>query len=205
MARVTWVVPRYIMPTVPPLAILAVEAVLALPLLGRPAWGLATSLALAAPPLLSTIAYDRLASREDTRLLASRWVAENLEPRSRILVCRGYGGPVINDDHRRPPAFKPRIVPCTIESVRDAGVRYLITADHPYIAFHRMRRDLKEWLAAEARPLAVFDPFRPGTDVTPYFYPEDSFYIPWSGFDAVERGGPIVQIWELPPATRPPS
>jgi hypothetical protein len=205
MARVTWVVPRYIMPTIPPLAILAVESVLALPRLWRPAWALAASVALAAPAFRSTIAYDRLASREDTRLLASRWVAENLQRRSRILVCRGYGAPVINDDPRRGPAFKPRIIPCTIEAIRDAGVPYLVTADHPFLAFFRMRRDVKDWLAAEARPLAVFDPFRPGTDVRPYFFEDDSFYIPWSGFDAVERGGPIVTIWELPAATRPPS
>jgi hypothetical protein len=205
MARVTWVVPRYVLPLVPPLAILAVEAVLALRPLGRPAWALAVSVVLAAPPFQSTIAYDRLASREDTRLLASRWVAENLERRSRILVCRGYGAPVINDDPRRPPAFKPRIVPCTIEAIRDAGIPYLVTADHPFIAFFRMRRDVKEWLDAEARPLVVFDPFRPGTGIRPYFYEEDSFYLPWSGLDAVERGGPIITIWELGPATRPPS
>ena len=202
MAGMTWVFPRYTLPMIPALAILAAEAALAVVPPARTAWAVVVSVVLALPALRSIVAYDRLAAREDTRVLAAGWVAENLPPRSRILVCRGYGAPVINDDHRRPPAFKPHLVPCSIDDVRSTEARYLITHEHPYVRFSALRGEVKEWLATDARLLAVFDPFRAGARVTPFFYRDDAFYLPWSGFGAVDRGGPILRIWELP-APRP--
>ena len=43
----------------------------------------------------------------------------------------------------------------------------------------------------------VFDPFRAESRVTPYFYERDAFYLPYAGFDALERGGPVITIWDL--------
>jgi hypothetical protein len=56
---------------------------------------------------------------------------------------------------------------------------------------------MREFLEKRARILARFDPFRDEYRSEPYFYPRDAFYIPFTGLDAVERGGPIVTIWEL--------
>ncbi|HEY7513216.1 MAG TPA: phospholipid carrier-dependent glycosyltransferase [Vicinamibacteria bacterium] len=203
MAGMTWVVPRYPLPMVPALAVLAAEASLALVPSGRAALATALGVLLAASPLARTLAYDRLASRADTRLLAAEWVAAHLPPRSAILVCRGYGAPAINDDHRRPPAFKPRLVPCRVGAIEEGEARYVVTHDHPVVDFFRLPDDTKAWLEARARRLATFDPFRAGARVSPYFYPQDAFYLPWSGFAALERGGPIVTIWELPSERRP--
>ena len=197
MATMTWVLGRYTLPMVPPLAILASETLLAcLPGGARVVLALATA-ALAVPPLVSIVKYDHLAAQPDTRLLAAEWVSDNLSPRSRVLVCRGYGAPVINSDHRRPPAFKPEIIPCRVEAIRDAGIRYLVTHDHPYVQYFRPTDDVRAWLAANAQPAVVFDPFKKTSSVTPYFYARDAFYLPYAGFDAVERGGPVITIWDL--------
>ncbi len=197
MATMTWVLGRYTLPMVPPLAILASEAVLAgLPHAGKAVATLAAA-ALALPPLVSVLKYDHLAARPDTRLLAADWVAEHLPPRSRVLVCQGYGAPAINDDHRRPPAFKPEVVPCKVDAIRSAGIRYLVTHDHPYVYYGRPSDDVRAWLAAHGRAEAVFDPFVKASRVKPYFYSGDAFYLPYSGFDAVERGGPVITVWDL--------
>ena len=42
--------------------------------------------------------------------------------------------------------------------------------------------------------LAGFDPYREGSETEPVFYRVDAFYIPFAGYDAVVRGGPIVKI-----------
>jgi hypothetical protein len=197
MATMTWVLGRYTLPMVPPLAILAAEAVLALLPAARTVFVAAVALLLVLPPLASIIQYDRLAAEDDTRLQASAWVAENLQPRSRVLVCAGYGAPVLNDDHRRPPAFKPELIRCSPDEIRAAGVRYLITHDHPYVFYSRPTDELRRWLAENARAVAVFDPFRQASVVKPFFYSRDAFYLPYAGFDAVERGGPVITIWAL--------
>ena len=197
MATMTWVLGRYTLPMVPPLAILAAETVLSLLPAARTVYLAAAALLLVLPPLASIIQYDHLAAEDDTRLQATAWVAENLRPRSRILVCPGYGAPVLNDDHRRPPAFKPEMIRCSPDEIRTAGVRHLITHDHPYVLYSRPTDELRRWLAENARALAVFDPFRTGSVVKPYFYSGDAFYLPYSGFDAVERGGPVITIWDL--------
>lgn len=196
MATMTWVLGRYTLPMIPALAILAAEAVMAV-LPSRRVEVAAATLLLAVPPAVSVIRYDRLAAEDDTRLLASAWVAENLPPRTRVLVCDGYGAPVLNTDHRRPPAFKPELIRCSADDVRAARARFLITNEHPYVLYSRPDDELRRWLTENARPLAVFDPFRRESGAKPYYYARDAFYLPYSGFDAVRRGGPAITIWDL--------
>jgi len=206
-AGVRWVFPRYLVPLTPLFATLAAEFSCWLftrarvPVLSqRPtAVALVAAITLAGPGLWKSIQFDRLASRKDTRLLASEWVAENLPRRSVILLCRGYGAPAINADRRRPPAFEPKKIKCSTREVSAAGARYLITHQHPQLrAFSKIPADLERWLVENARPMVVFDPFVQGVDADrPYFYTGDGFYLPLTGLDAMERGGPILTIWDL--------
>jgi hypothetical protein len=78
--------------------------------------------------------------------------------------------------------------------------RYLVTAEHPVLGkWSRIPAPLRRSLEGRARSLAVFDPFREGATERPYFYAADAFYLPFSGLGAVERGGPVVTVWELSP------
>lgn len=199
-ATVRWVFPRYLVPLVPPLAVLAAEASMAALPARKSALVVVAAAAFGAPGLWKTIQFDRLAAREDTRVMAADWVAENLRPRSIVVLCDGYGAPAINQDRRRPPAFEPRRISCSPETVLEAGGRYLITHDHPYLTnYSRVSEQLERLLRQRARPLAKFDPFRQGASERPYFYKGDAFYLPFAGLAAMERGGPIVTIWELRP------
>jgi 4-amino-4-deoxy-L-arabinose transferase-like glycosyltransferase len=198
ISSVNVIYPRYCVPLLPVLMVTAAESLHSLfSKVPRLVYVVAFMI-LIGPSLSASIRYDGLATRRDTRLLAMNWVAEHVAPQSEILICRGYGAPEINHDRRRPPAFRPELIDCTLEPVRGATARYLITHEHPYLSgFSRIGEGLRDWLEAEAEPLAVFDPFRKAEDRAPYFYPHDAFYIPFTGLGAVDRGGPVVRIWRI--------
>ena len=201
VSSVSTVFPRYLVPLVPLFAVLAAE--LGVSLFSRLSRGripvtMAVAIAMAGPGLWRSIQFDRLAARKDTRVLASEWVSQNLPPRSEILVCRGYGAPVINVDRRRPPAFEPRTIHCSAKAVRRHEARFLITHEyHRLWSSPPLRQDLQLLVKESGRPLVRFDPFNPAPKDSPFFYVQDAFYLPFAGFDAVERGGPVITIWEI--------
>ena len=202
-----WSFPRYLIPLIPVFAVFAGEttrwllAELSLPPRMKPLAAIVAATVLASPGLKRTIEFDRVASRTDTRVLASEWVSENLPKRSEVLVCRGFGAPTINTDRRRPPAFEPRLIDCTPESVEATGARFLITHEHPKLVnYSRLSDDMRTFLARGAREIAAFDPFasdnRSG-EREPYYFSGDAFYLPFTELGSVERGGPIVRIWDM--------
>ncbi len=200
-ARITF--PRYILPLFPLLLVFAADVVLSLleripSMRMRAIASAAAVLALLAPPLLASSAFDRIAAREDTRLQAASFVAENFKPQTRILVCRGYGAPAINADRRRPPAFAVEERDCAGEGELPADAEFLVTHDHRELDFSKVHPSLSRILEERGESIATFDPYR-GSPVEPVFYRSDAFYIPFAGLDAVERGGPIVRIWKLQP------
>lgn len=156
---------------------------------GRLTW-LALALALAGPGLWRSVAFDRLAARKDTRVLAAEWVAENLPARSPVATCRGYAATAINTDFRRPPAFKVSILDCEDEGVVPDIPRYLITQDHPVLGrWSRISPALAERLKTRGRPLVVLSPFREGAADQARFYAGDAFYLPlWGSKPWIEAG-----------------
>jgi 4-amino-4-deoxy-L-arabinose transferase-like glycosyltransferase len=198
VSSVSTVFPRYLVPLAPVVAVVAAEFVVSGLARGRRSIVVAAAIALAVPGLWKSIQFDRLISRKDTRVLASEWVAENLPRRSEILICRGYGAPVINEDRRRPPAFEPRTIPCSAKAVRRHEGRFLITHEyHRLWSSPPLRQDLQLLVKESGQPLVRFDPFNVAPTDSPFFYVQDAFYLPFAGLDAVERGGPIITIWEI--------
>ncbi|HXV61509.1 MAG TPA: glycosyltransferase family 39 protein [Vicinamibacteria bacterium] len=201
--RITF--PRYVLPLVPVLTILASDVVASLiarvPRRGRAlAWTVAV-VALIAPSLSSSLAFDRIAARWDTRVEAARFIAATTPPQTRILLCGGYGAPPVNEDRRRPPAYRVEVIDCLSEPPLAAfnQARLLVTHEHRELsAFSRVAPELLEWLEAHAENVASFDPYRRESQAMPFFFGSDAFYIPYAGFEAVVRGGPLVRVWELP-------
>jgi len=191
------VFPRYVIPLAPVLSVLVGE--LASAVAGkRKSLLVAVAVVLVAPSLVKSIGVDRLLARQDTRLLAWHWIAENVPPRTSILVCRGYGAPAINSDRRRPPAFDPVEIPCSLRAVREAEASYLVTHEHPSLwSSPILSTELASYLEQHGTPMVRFDPFRTDFHGTSYYYGADSFYLPFSGLGSVERGGPIITIWQL--------
>jgi 4-amino-4-deoxy-L-arabinose transferase-like glycosyltransferase len=197
--RVTF--PRYVIPVVPVLLVLAAELVASaldrIPRARMRALSAAVAAAvLLAPPLLASSAFDRIAAREDTRVQAASFVSRTFRPRTRLLVCRGYGAPAINTDRRRPPAFEIEEADCNAGSPLPDGAEFLVTHEHRELPFSRIHPSLSRDLEARGRALATFDPYRK-TGVEPVFYRSDAFYIPFAGLEAVERGGPVIRIWRI--------
>jgi hypothetical protein len=195
-ARTVW--PRYVLPLVPALIGLASEPFVSLMNPRRRAVTLTAAALLLLPGLVRSAAFNRVASREDTRVQAARWVAEHIPRRAKIAVCAGYGAPQINADRRRPPAFEPIELRCDLESILSSQATYVVTNTHPYhgrASF--LSAEAQAWLENSAERVALFDPFRKGSNAEPHFFRHDIFYIPYSGLDAVERGGPIVVVWKL--------
>ena len=195
-ARIVY--PRYVLPLIPVLAAFAAESSvwLAARFRHRAAATAVLTVLLVVPSLASSVRFDRLAARTDTRLLATEWIEENLPKRSKIALCRGYGAPSINSDRRRPPAFEPVTIVCSVNAILASGARYLVTYEYPPLE-HRLASDVNELLARRATTLRRFDPFRADSEETPFFYRRDAFYLPLSGFGALERGGPIVTVWDM--------
>ena len=206
MAGITWILPRYPLPLIPALAIVAAEAAVTL-LAGRlPRWGwLLLIVVLAAPPLSRIVAYDRLASRPDTRVLAADWLEANLPAHARVAICRGYGAPFVGA-RQSPPAILPLLLlPCDQAQIEQASAHYVVTHTHPSIAYFAPTDDARAWLQQRAQPIATFSPFVGGKDTGACFYPGDAFYLPYCGLSAVERGGPVVTVWRVngaPPVER---
>jgi len=204
IASVRWILPRYLMPDIPLVALAASEFLVVVVGRSRMMPTLLLGVGLAVPGLVRSVGFDRLAAAADTRLQASEWVAHNLAPQTEVLLCRGYGAPFLNEDRRRPPAFQPSLVDCTPEAVRGTGARFLITHEHPVItSYSEVSGEMKAFLAEHASPRIVFDPFRGTPSVLPYFYPSDAFFLPISHFGTLTRGGPIVTVWERSPAESP--
>ena len=198
VSSVTTVFPRYLVPLVPVFAVLAAELGVSVLARGRISVVTAVAIAMAGPGLWRSIQFDRLAARQDTRVLASGWVSQNLPRRSEILVCRGYGAPVVNKDRRRPPAFDPREIPCTVKAVRRAEGRYLITHEYPRLwSSQPIPPNLDRFLKESGRILVRFDPFIASVKASPFYYGQDAFYLPFTGLSAVERGGPKITVWEI--------
>jgi len=184
---------RYMSPMIPSVVLLEVGLLSAILVKVAPRYVpvglvLATAL-LAAEPLARSKDFDRIASRTDTRELATRWMA-NLE-RGSVMVVPGFwswGKPRL-PAHLDPSGTKD-LDPKQME--RD-GVRYLVTHEHP-LPFSNVDEKGFASVGDRLTLLADFDPFTQRKDVA-VFEHADAYYVPWGGFAGVERPGPRIRIY----------
>jgi hypothetical protein len=64
---------------------------------------------------------------------------------------------------------------------------------------------MRRYLEKTAKLRVVLDPFKKPRRVEPYFYEGDAFYLPFTHLDAMERGGPVLTVWEVNRSTDDPS
>jgi 4-amino-4-deoxy-L-arabinose transferase-like glycosyltransferase len=154
-----------------------------------PALVLAT-LVLVAEPLASVVAHNRIATRTDTRVLATRWLSERLEPGARLAVHGArfwnWGSPMA------PRGVNVVQADQGATALAEAGVRYVMTNDHE-LFFSTVDPDLIESLSPRLTLLAEFAPF--GEETRPIFETADAYYIPFHAFSGVQRPGPTVRIY----------
>lgn len=203
---------RYLTPLLPVLLLLEAGwlADLARRLAGRRA-GVALAVAVglvAAQPLIAILGHNRIARQTDTRVMATRWLDENLPPGSRI----AFAGAVLMPYGQPQPPRDARVVAHGLEPgvLATAGAEVLVVHDHP-LYFSSVDRaalaSLEASLAAgggRLRKLAEFDPRAGARDPAhePVFEQTDAYYIPFHGFDRVARPGPRVEVYALEPGER---
>lgn len=187
---------RYMTPLVPVIALLEGTALA----VASARWGgrrnafvcAVLALAVGAEPLASTIAHDRIAARTDTRVLASEWIVAHVPPGSRIAmvgtVFWPWGEPQV------PPAYGVvRVEPdAAVLDARHVG--YVLVHDHVLFSSH-VDPERMAALAPRLTLLQEWDPFVPGGRERAIFEAADAYYVPFHGFDAVTRPGPVVRLY----------
>ena len=209
---------RYMIPLVPILCATAAVAIVAA-VGGLPRRRLAASLALAAlvaaPSLRDAIAFDRVVSRTDSRVLAARWLASRVSPDATVfLVGAVFADPPLFLRWRK--AYDPFPWPPRVWADRlllPQGPRHLRVRNAMDPAFDAIARDLRVgWVVVAESPLLAYGPTAsldrrlPGFRKVASFegvghHPEmrfdlqDAFYVPFAGASHAPRPGPNLHVY----------
>ena len=187
---------RYLTPLVPLLALLVAHLLLATTGRARPLVVGVLAGALLAEPVLSTIAYDRIVARTDTRVLATQWMAAHLPAGAVVAVLGSLYFPVADPD--LPPGVTRASLAPGETDLASHGVTHVVTHwHHQLTAFSQPPLAQMAALLPHLRLLAEFSPFA-GVPAGA-FEQEDAYYVPFFHFDGVERPGPFVRVYAYEP------
>jgi 4-amino-4-deoxy-L-arabinose transferase-like glycosyltransferase len=183
---------RYALPAVPFLCLtagylVATTAAAVATYLRRPGWRIpATTVMTAAvlwPSMLSVIAFDRLIAREDSRVLARRWIEARFAPGTTILQLGQTNGHVYiyyEIDYvlsEIPSTSRPTLVVLVSSPLASPDL-------HSIAPWVEREYDLQfvQKVVAEDDPANTYDR-------------QDEFFVPLAGFHQVERPGPNLRIY----------
>jgi hypothetical protein len=192
---------RYFTPLVPLLALLVATLVVrvadALAPVGRrtPVLVLLTA-ALVAEPLGRSIAYDRVVSRTDTRVLATAWMTEHLPAGARVVELGSPVFPMGDPDLPAGVEKLSNLLPA--DAYPRAGVTHVVTHwHHQLVAFSQPNPMHLAYLQPHLTLLAEFSPY--ADKPAGAFEPEDAYYVPFFGFAGIARPGPLVRVYAYTP------
>ena len=172
-------------------------------------------------PLATSVAYDVLRARPDTRVLAGRWLMAELPEDATVSVPNiiPYPNPVLPmtlADARRARlpflpvlrargALSPLVVrPMGMFTTRNANWQpqpgeWVVTSSHPIVQpeAHTDERQLAALRAANAVPVATFEGIGDPSPAV-VFDPLCIDYLPLAGFRELARPGPSLTIWRVP-------
>jgi hypothetical protein len=200
---------RYILPITPFLCLAAAHLVVTgAGVVGRglarptaaPAITWAMALLVATPAAWSAIRTDQLLSRTDNRVLAASWIYQNF-PNGVTMhqTGAGYGQVQIR-------TVDPFAVPRFPETLYDEGADVfrnadgseapapdLIVVQESPLTYSIVPDGIRRMVARDYELRATFRALD-SSDPALVYDPDDAFYLPLSGFDAVSRPGPNLMI-----------
>lgn len=191
---------RYVLPLVPVACLVAAVGVreAARWLSSRARMSRAASLGVvlaltAGPGLVNCIWFDALLARTDTRVLAARWLEQQLRPDHTL---HDAGGPYVALDLSRAAYQRVDFDPATQAFTHADGGKpdWLVLYQSPVSAYVRAPVELRSLAAGEyelAHSVRAAR-WRPRTAV---YDLQDAFFMPVWGFWTVERPGPTVRIY----------
>jgi hypothetical protein len=196
---------RYLIPILPFLCLTAAVAVvragrfLANAVSPTPIWVSAIAFGIAAPSIWTSVAFDRIIQRTDTRVLAVAWLDAHRQPTDWIAET----SPI--DLYREYPAFGPpspfRLA--HFDAARRAFVsksgevvtpEWVIAATSPLVVYTDTSRELSEALAIGYTAAAAFVPTT-RSEPAEIFDQQDKFFLPFADFRARVCPGPEIQIY----------
>jgi hypothetical protein len=188
---------RYFTPLTPLLALLVANLILALTRRVRAptlrALAVAAFVALvAAEPAARAVAHDRVAAETDTRVLATRWMAEHLPPDAVVAVLGSLYFPIA--DPEVPPPRRRATLQLGETDLDRHGVTHVVVHEHQLNFSHPLPAQMTA-LAPRLRLLAEMTPYAAGP--AGWFEQLDAYYIPFHDFGGVVRPGPEVRIFAL--------
>jgi hypothetical protein len=183
---------RYLLPLIPPLAILGGGLLPAIPRrLTGPALGVGLLLLL--PSLWASASGDRLLAATDTRRLAASWLEQNA-PAGASIQASYYVSPFYDQamvDHNRRWVDDP--LAAGFMQGRFTTRYRMVDGDADYLVVGSKVPGQGPPAAVAGRPpLATFSPGRAEGGI---YDPIDSFYVPIWGFGELERSGPTIVIY----------
>ena len=194
---------RYMTPMVPFLCITAAIAVVELANRATRSWPrsrtwmvaiVATAVAL--PSIGRVIAFDRLISRADTRLMASRWLASRMQPSEWVADAPAA---ILYPLFGRPPTLQLAhfdAVSRRFLSEQNAVVTptWIAIATSPLSVYTTVPAELQASVGTDYRLAATFSA-ADGPENPMAFDQQDMFFVPYTGFAARERPGPDIRIY----------
>ena len=194
---------RYMMPVVPFLCIFAGYLVAQLaaavpPGRARAAAAAALALGLAAPSAYSVVRFNTILSAEDTRLVAGRWMHENVPAGSTISMMGTFGHLQLE---RAPAPPKYRYVQYDRQARRfaaDALPDWIVVQRSP-LPYSYLAPEVERLIESEyrlAHTVRAGSLFQEGN----VYDLQDAFYVPYGGFRGVRRPGPNLEIYSRHPA-----
>ncbi len=211
---------RYVIPLVPYLCITAaVFTVYLVNFLGkylRPDFNKAVMLIfpllIILPSVCNILRFDTLLAKKDNRLIATEWINKNLPEGSSIALCDTVYGiqvPLTAAALRDKDDFgmEDRI---RINYLRNNNIKgfnahgwdgrsnmskYIVLEEAPVRVSGSLDPEQKEIIRNYYYPLAKFESYNID-NISNWYDQEDNFYIPFAGFEEIQRPGPNIYIYE---------
>ena len=148
---------------------------------------------VAVPSLVNTVWFDVLLARTDTRVLATRWLAEHLTPES-SLHDAGQAYSQLDLRHLRFHDWYFDPVTNSFGHPEGRTPDWLVFHESPLRLYAGVPPSLRQLANAKYALVQAFVATRGGSRASVYDQ-QDAFFMPMSGFRVVERPGPTISIY----------
>jgi 4-amino-4-deoxy-L-arabinose transferase-like glycosyltransferase len=157
----------------------------------------ALAIALVLPPAFSTAHFNRIANREDNRVVVARWFDEHVPDGSSVLMTGSLYGYVqfTRERHYEAWVWDRNRLTFVIDLDRHRPItgrpEYILLQQSPLPA--ETQEAALQYLDSGYDLVRTFDAFDPSS---PHVYDyQDAFFIPYAGFAGVERPGPNYMLY----------
>jgi 4-amino-4-deoxy-L-arabinose transferase-like glycosyltransferase len=192
---------RYMLPVVPFVCIFAgyfvasaasgIASVLRL----RPALVAAVlGLAVAVPPARDVVQFDRLLTREDSRITTGRWLMENVPAGASMFISGNrYGHPAMDFLRYRQFGYDYRGNTFTADRRPTTELPQWLVIQRSPLPYSHVPDGVEELIGKGYQLAHVIRAYSP--EARNFYDVQDGFYLPFGSFEGVERPGPNVMIY----------